>query len=155
MVDKETKFLREWAVRYIKNKDLVFRKITSVKEEEEDFTVFRGEKEHKFFIIPMIKEVSKIVEKIKIQNTQKSLVCFHTKDNFSSMIDNWKSFVELGREFTIYFANPFSKTDRVLILCPYTHQLITDDSSLKMGLKTMSDTVELTTEEEINKIINS
>lgn len=151
-MEKEVKFLKDWAVRYIKNKDIISKKITSFKENESDFIVERGEVQHKYFIVPFLKEIDEHIKKFE---HNKTMVCFHTKDNFNFLVENWGDFVELGRHFTVFFVNPFSKLDKVLSLCPYTHQLITDDETLKQGLKTMSETVEFTTEEEIKKIINS
>jgi len=153
MAGKEIKFLKDWAVRYIKNKDIITKKITSLKENESDFTVVK-ETEHKYFIIPFLKDIKEVTEFKKYEHG-KTLICFHTNDNFNFLIENWNDFVGLGRHFVIYFVNPFSKLDRVLNICPYTHQLISDEESLKLGLKTMSETVEFTTEEEIKKIVSS
>ena len=151
-MEKEVKFLKDWAVRYIKNKDIISKKITSLTENEKDFIVERGEAKHKYFIVPFL---NKIDEEIRDYEYGKTLVCFHTRNNFNFLIENWGDFVELKRHFIIFFVNPFSKLDKILILCPYTHQLITDDETLKQGLKTMSETVEFTTEEEVKRIINS
>lgn len=153
-MEKEVKFLKDWAVRYIKNKDIITKKITSLKENDNDFTVLR-EAEHKYFIMPFLNDIKEITNDIKKYEYGKTLICFHTKNNFDFLINNWKAFVELGRHFVIYFVNPFSKLDRVLNVCPYTHQLISDEESLELGLKTMSETVEFTAEEEVKKIINS
>ena len=155
MADKETKFLKEWAARYVKNKDIITRKITSLKENEGDFTVMRGESEHKYFIMPFLRDIKEIIGSAGKFGDEKTLVCFHTKENFDFLISNWNEFVGFGRNFLIYFINPFSKLERVLSICPYTHQLISDEESLKLGLKTMSETVEFTTEDEVKKIVNS
>lgn len=155
MVDKEVKFLKEWAVRFVKNKDVIIKKITSIDEKDDEFAVVKGEKLQKYFIIPFLKDISTTTSKVDAYEHVKTIVCFHTKSNFDFLINNWGAFVDLGRNFTIYFVNPFSKLDKVLSLSPYTHELITDDSTLKQGLKTMSETVEFTTEEEVKKIINS
>ena len=154
-MEKEVKFLKEWAVRYVKSKDVIAKKITSIKEEDSEFVVSKNEKLQKYFIIPFLENIDELVSKVKDYEHAKTIVCFHTKNNFDFLIKNWGAFVDLGRNFTIYFANPFSKLDKVLSLSPYTHELITDDSSLKQGLKTMSETVEFTTEDEVKKIISS
>ncbi len=155
MVDKETTFLKNWAVRYIKNKDILLKKIVSVDEQDDEFTVKRKEQEQRFFVKPYLSEIDAILKEIKQHAENKALICFHTKGNFDILIKRWKDFVEIGRKFTIYFVNPFSKTERVLNLSPYTHQMIADDATLVQGLKTMAENVEFTTEDEIKKIINS
>lgn len=154
-MEKEVVFLRDWIVRYLKNKDLLARKIISIVEFEAGLDVKRKDKEQKFLVYPELDEIEKILEKIKEIKHGKAIVCFHTKQNFDILINNWKKFVDIGRDFNVYFVNPFSKTEKVLILSPYTHELISDESSLKQGLKTMAENVEFTNEESIKKIINS
>jgi len=154
-MEKEVKFLKEWSIRYIKNKDIMTRKIVSLTEHEGSFIVEKNDRLQKFFIIPFLKNVDEIVEKVKEYEHSKSVFCFHTKGNFDFLVNNWGYFVDLGRNFTINFVNPFSKLDRILSLSPYTHQLISDAESLKQGLKTMAENVEFTTEEEIKKIVSS
>ena len=154
-MEKEVKFLKEWSVRYIKNRDITTRKIVSVSEQDDNFIIERKDKTQKLFVIPFLKNPDEIVEKVKEFEHSKSIFCFHTRENFDFLVKNWGYFVDLGRYFTINFVNPFSKLDRVLSLCPYTHHLISDAESLKQGLKTMAENVEFATEDEIEKIVNS
>jgi hypothetical protein len=154
MVDTNpVKFLKEWVVRYLKNKDIITRKIVSIEESEESFTIVRADKKQEFFVEPFLKDLNNSLGKLK--GEYKSLVCFHTKENFEILLNEWNKFVDVGRQFMVYFINPFSKTERVLILSPYTHNLISDEDSLVLGLKTMAENVEYTTEEEVKKIISS
>jgi predicted transcriptional regulator len=155
MVDKTTAFLKEWAVRYIKNKDVISKKIVSVEESDSSFHVVKNDKEQKFFVIPFLKNADEVFKTIQSYEHSKAVVCFHTKENFDALVTHWKKFVGVGRNLTIYFVNPFSKTERVVIISPYTHDLISDTDSLKQGLKTMAEGVEFTTEEEVKKIVNS
>ncbi len=155
MTGKEVKFLKEWTLRYIKNKDVLTKKISSVDEKEDYFIIIKADKQQKYFIEPSIEDTTKILIKIKQYEHNKALVCFHTKENYKQLIEHWKEFVEVGRNFTIFFINPFSKTDRVLSITPYTHNLISDEESLEQGLKTMSETVEFINKDEIEKIISS
>ena len=156
MIDiKEKVFLKDWILRYVKNKDLMMKKIISTNDTEHGFIVVKKDSEQQFFIIPSLKDLSSLTKEIKEYKHNKSVACFHTKENFDILIKQWSEYVELSRNFTIYFVNPFSKSDRVLSLSPYTHQLIADDESLVTGLKTMSETVEFTTEDEVKKIISS
>jgi len=154
-MEKEVKFLKDWTLRYIKNKDVITKKITSVSEQDDSFVIVKSDKEQKYFIEPFLKDINAITNKVKEYNNNKSVVCFHTRENYEFLIKNWNDLVELGRNFAIYFINPFSKTERVLSLSPYTHDLISDTSNIKQGLKTMSENVEFTTEGEVKKIISS
>lgn len=83
-----------------------------------------------------------------------TLVCFNTQENFDVVLKNWKNLVEL-KNFNIYFVNPFSKTDKIWIVFPSTHNLVADEASLELGLRTMFEQVTRTTEEEVRRIIGS
>lgn len=155
VTDKTISFLKEWTVRYIKNKDLITKKIVSIEEGADGFKVIRADRELQFFIEPFLADVNRILLRIQQGEHGRALVCFHTKENFDVLMKQWKRFVDAGKNLTMYFVNPFSKTDRVLTLSPYTHDLIADESTLMQGLKTMSGSVEFTTEEEVKKIIAS
>ncbi|HME87319.1 MAG TPA: hypothetical protein VKE88_02810 [Candidatus Nanoarchaeia archaeon] len=155
MVDKVVSFLKEWAVRYVKNKDLITKKIMSVEEFDDSFKIIRKDKEQTCYIVPFVHSDAKGLERVKSQEHNKAIFCFHTKENYEHMIKNWKYYVGFGRLFAIYFCNPFSKTDKVIVLNPHTHELISDEESLVTGLKTMAENVEYTTEDEIKKIIGS
>lgn len=151
-MSKEIKFLKDWILRYIKNKDVIAKKINSIDEKDDYFVVVKADKIQKFFIDPFL---DLKLDEIKEYEHNKALVCFHTRDNYKKLVEEWEKFVEVGNNFTMFFVNPFSKTERVLILRPHTHNLISDEETLEVGLKTMSENVEFTTEEEIKKIISS
>lgn len=154
MVDNNpVKFLKEWIIRYLKNKDIITKKIVSIEEKEESFILTRADKKQEFFVEPFLNDLNNTLSKLKAEH--KSLVCLHTKENFDTLLKEWKKFVDIGRNFMVYFVNPFSKTERVLVLSPHTHNMISDEDSLVMGLKTMAENVEYTTEEEVKKIISS
>jgi hypothetical protein len=155
MVDsKVLAFLKDWMMRYIKNKDIITKKIVSMNEFEDGFHVLKKDQEQKFFILPFLNDLVEL-EEIKKYEQNKAVVIFHTKENYDEFIKNWKKFVEIGRKFTVYFVNPFSKLERVLIISPYTHDLISDADSLERGLRTMSESVEYTTDAEIKRIIET
>lgn len=153
MDKKIINFLKDWMVRYLKNKDIITKKIVGIEEFDDSFKIARSDREITFFIEPFLNDLNVLEKLNKIEH--RALVCFHTKQNFGVFLEKWKEFVAVGRNFTIYFVNPFSKLERVLILNPHTHDLISDEESLEQGLKTMAETVEFTTDEEVKKIISS
>ncbi|MBN2421521.1 hypothetical protein JXB27_04550 [Candidatus Woesearchaeota archaeon] len=153
MDKKISGFLKEWMIRYLKNKDIITKKIVGVEEFDDSFKIARSDKEIVFFVEPFLIDLNFFDELKKPEH--RALVCFHTKKNFNVFLTKWKEFVGVGRNFAVYFVNPFSKLERVLILNPHTHALISDDDSLEQGLKTMAETVEFTTDEEVKKIISS
>ncbi|MFC1727849.1 hypothetical protein ACFLZ7_00075 [Nanoarchaeota archaeon] len=154
MTEKEVEFLVDWVKRHIENKDVVFKKIESSEKRDDCLYVKYKDKEATFLAVPSIKDDS-VLEKLKGINNYKTLVTLNHPSNIEFVIKNWDKLVELGRELSIYFVNPFSKTERIWIVHPYTHNFIADMDSLELGLKTMSENVEYISEDEFKKIITS
>jgi len=149
-VSHPTKYLSEWFIRYSKNRDLAFRKIASIREEENK--VFVEQKDGKvieYAIEPFPADVYTITQSISSQN--KGLVVYNTQENLDVLLKSWKNLISMN-DLTIYFVNPFSKTDKRWIINPRTHSLISDSASLKQGLMSMYMTVDPTTKEEIEKL---
>ncbi len=156
MVDaKVISFLKEWVTRYLKNKDIITKKIQSIEDFDDGFDVIKKDKEQRFFVKPFLVDYEDTLQKIRNYAHSKVIICLNTKENFEEFINKWDRFVDAGRDLSVYFVNPFSKTEKVWIINPHTHALISDEQTLKQGLKTMAETVEFTTEEEVRKIINS
>ncbi|MBS3098379.1 hypothetical protein J4209_06315 [Candidatus Woesearchaeota archaeon] len=82
-----------------------------------------------------------------------SLVIFNSKNNFNAVVDNWKKFINF-KYFNIYFVNPFSQLDKKWIIYPHTHNRICEESSLKLGLKSMFEMVEPIGEELASARVN-
>jgi len=79
------------------------------------------------------------------------LIVFNTKENFDIIIENWDKLIKFNF-LTIYFVNPFSSLDKKWIINPSVHHKICDESSLKLGLKSMFESVDVITEKEIDKL---
>lgn len=135
------KYLIEWTKIYIKSKDAVTQSIESIKEAKDfDLIVKYKDKEEFYMIEPFIKNVDIILNKLN-NNKIITLIVFNSKENFNFIIENWKKFIDL-KDFKIIFVNPFSEIDKKWIIRPYMHHKICDESSLKLGLKSMFDMVE-------------
>lgn len=148
-------YLADWTKRYIENKDIVLQKIVSIEKTENGLFVKFKDKEQTFVSVPFVKDVKDVLEKLKKIENYKTLVVLNSLANLKAVINNWNDFVSLGNKFNIYFINPFSKTERIWILSPYTHNFIADVDSLELGLKTMSENVEyVASEEKIKEIIS-
>ncbi len=133
------KFLTEWTKIYIKNKDIINKSIENIKEEKNTLIVKHKDKEEFYIIEPFIKDIETIQNKLDKEKTI-TLVIFNSKENFDIIIKHWKGFIDL-KNFKICFCNPFSETDKKWIISPYMHHKISDESSLKLGLKSMFDSV--------------
>lgn len=73
-------------------------------------------------------------------------------ENLRFVLGNWKKLADF-KSLNFYFINPFSKLDRVWILCPHIHNRICDKASLELGLKSMAEMVNSLGLEELNNKI--
>lgn len=146
----QTRYLSDWFVRYTKNRDLAFRKIADIKEEENKVTVqHKDGKKQEFVIEPFPAEFSKVAEAIKEEH--KGIVVYNTQKNFDMLIGEWKR-ISTIKNLAIYFVNPFSKTEKRWIINPYTHSLVSDASNLKQGLSSMFVMVDAITQDEVAEL---
>ncbi|MBW2997258.1 hypothetical protein KY349_02885 [Candidatus Woesearchaeota archaeon] len=144
------KYLADWFVRYTKNRDLTFRKISSIKEEGNKVIVEQkdGKKIH-YLAEPFPEDFGKLADSIK--EDHKGIVVYNTLDNFESMIKVWKKLAGIPN-LTIYFVNPFSKLEKKWIVRPYIHAKISDAESLEQGLNSMYIMVEPISKEDAEKL---
>jgi len=140
-------YLTEWLERYLRNKDLFFRRILSMETKIGRISVKYKDKEQEYFIEPIIKKIEAVKEKAF------TLVVLNSKENLNFLIKNWDAFVRLGKNFSIFFVNPFSKTEKFWTICPSVHNFITERPVLSTGLKTMFEQVDAITEAEFEKVI--
>ncbi len=139
--------------RFVKNKDLILRRYESVKADGEFIKAkLKDGKEQVFFVEPFIDDIGKSLEKIKSYELC-GLVVYNTKENFDVLVDNWDKIVGFKRHFSMYFVNPFSKTEKSWTIYPATHSLIVDKSGLKASLKTLFSKVDETAKEELSKLL--
>jgi hypothetical protein len=68
-------------------------------------------------------------------------VTLNKKGNLKFLADSWKA-ISAVKEISIIFINPDSQLDTKWIIRPYVHSRICDDNSLKLGLKSMFETVD-------------
>lgn len=134
------KFLVDWVKTYIKNKDVVNKSIENIKEDKDfDLIVNYKDKEEFYIIEAFIKDINLILNKL-VNNKVITLIVFNSEENFNFIVGNWKKFIDLSN-FKIIFVNPFSEMDEKWIIKPYMHHKICDESSLRLGLKSMFNMV--------------
>jgi len=155
MESKLHSFLVDWTISYIKNKDIVSKKIEKIENEKEGFDLYVKYKDREqYFIIELnIKNIDLITQMIN-DNSYFSIVTLNSKENFDAMIKNWSKLV-CFKSLSIIFINPFSQLEKKWIIFPYTHNKICDESSLETGLKSMFEMVEPTEEQQIVAKITS
>ena len=129
------KTLSEWAVEYIKNKDLVQKRLVNIETTESLIICKYKAGEGTYFIEPTLSE--KVLAEIKEEEC--TVVCLNKKENLSILIKNWERFAKF-KKLCFIFVNPL--INERWIIFPYTHNLITEYSSLKRGLQSLFCSVE-------------
>ncbi len=155
MENKSHAFLLEWTVNFIKNKDIISRKIEKIKNGKDGFDLYvkYKDREQYFIIAPNIIDIDSIIKRIN-NNAYFSLVTLNSKENFDAVLKSWSKMISF-KFLNIIFVNPFSGLDKKWIVFPYTHHKISDESSLENGLKTMFAMVEPIEEEQLAAKITS
>lgn len=149
-MEKEAAYLSDWFIRYLKNRDLAFRRIKDIKKEDDKVVVHESKTVH-YYIIPFIEDFSKHLKSMTEDHL--GIVTYNTEAAFRSLVSSWDSLVQ-KRSLVIYFINPFSKTEKKWIIRPRTHNLISDSSSLEAGLNALYENVEPVDKDELLKILS-
>ncbi|MBI2652484.1 hypothetical protein HYX00_03370 [Candidatus Woesearchaeota archaeon] len=142
MEDKSHSFLLDWTISFIKNKDIVAKKIEKIENGKDGFDLYVKYKDRQqyFIIVPNITDIDSLIQKIN-NNFYFSIVTLNSKENFDIILKNWDKLINF-KFLNLIFVNPFSELDKKWIVFPYTHHKICDESSLETGLKAMFDMVE-------------
>lgn len=148
-MDKPQKQLLTFIGTYLKNKDLFFKRIEKIEEKTDSLYIKYKQKETS--IIAETKLDDEFLKKLdSIKNI--SIVLLNTKANLDFLIKHWNEFAKHA-QLIIYFANPYSRTEKIWTIMPHIHNKIADNESLTLGLKTMAENVDETTKEEFKKIV--
>ena len=126
------KLLKEWAINYIKNKDIIDKNIKNIKENNRGFLVEYKHKKHYFIIKPDIHEINNIKDDFI------SLVLFNTKKNLEFILNKWKKLIKY-KKLSIYLIN--LNNNEKWALHPFTHNKVCINKKLKNGLITLFDSV--------------
>ncbi|MFC1741856.1 hypothetical protein ACFL3V_04945 [Nanoarchaeota archaeon] len=145
-----TKYLLEWFVRYTRNRDIVFRKISEIKEEGNVVVVCLkdGTVVH-YYIDPFPDDISELVSGIKEEHV--GVVMYNSKENFGAVVSAWKKLAAV-KNLTLYFINPFSKLEKRWIIKPSVHSRVTAPEALEEGLNSMYVMVEPISAKEVESL---
>ena len=144
---EQNKFLLEWAITFLRNRDIVKKQIVSIegKKDELGFIVHCKDRK-KFFVLVTYLEKS-VFGKIK-NNEDFCILTLNNKANVEFVISNWNELSNFN-SLAIYFLNPFSDTGKVWVINPHVHNSICEKSSLRAGIISMSEMVDGTDESAI------
>ncbi len=147
-MQKEADYLKEWFMRFLKNRDLAFRRIKEIKEDNDLIKVTDTKDQITIYkVIPFIDDFQTLATDESIQG----IITYNTLPAYQSLKKAWNSLIT-HPNLVIYFINPFSKTEKKWIIRPRSHHFISDKDSLLTGLDSMCSIVEPCKEKEIKKI---
>lgn len=149
MENKSHSFLTDWTINFIKNKDIISKKIEKIENGRDGFDLYvkYKDREQYFIITPSIIDIDSITQRIN-NNSYFSIVTLNSRENFEAILKNWNRLISF-KFLNIIFVNPFSEMDKKWIIFPHVHHKICDESSLENGLKAMFDMVEPIEEEQL------
>ena len=127
-MEKATQFLMDWAREFIKNKNLIAKNLNAIEEKGSELLVKYRDREQVVLIRPVLQSFYDALKYFAAdEDMHLAVVTFNTPEA----------------------SNPFSQTDKKWIIYPYTHSKICDEDSLEMGLRSMFETVDRISKEEI------
>ena len=149
-LSKSTKYLVEWFVRYTKNRDIVFRKISNISTKENLVIVEQKSGVVVHYVVESFPDdFLNILKSIKADH--KGLIVYNSAENFEKLLKSWQKLSTI-QNLTVYFVNPFSKTEKKWIINPYVHNKISDETSLKQGLDSMFIMVDSISKKEVEQL---
>jgi hypothetical protein len=142
----------DWVISFLKNKDLIHRKIIDVSTQGQpyDARITYKDKTQVVMVLPTLDDFEAL--KQRLNDSHILIAALNNKDNLSFLLSHWKELVSF-KNLCMYFINPFSTIDKKWIIFPYTHNRICDESSLRQGLTSLFEGVEAVSEEEIEEKI--
>lgn len=125
-----------WTVAHAKNKDIMRKEIRNYKIKDDIIKFELKNKNEKYLIYPELND--EIIAKISNED-HTIIVCLNKRNNLDFLIKEWHLFSEY-KKLSIIFCNHI-KNQRWIIF-PYTHNKITEKSSLKPGLLSLFSNIE-------------
>ena len=155
MDNKLRSFLIDWTIDFIKNKNIISKRIEKIENGKDGFDLYvkYKDREQYFIITPTINDVDLVVQKIN-NNSYFSIVTVNSKENFDVVLKNWNKLINF-KFLNIIFVNPFSELDKKWIIFPHTHHKVCDEPYLESGLRSMFSMVEPIEEQQLAAKITS
>ncbi len=135
--------LLTWAEHYLKSLDALYKTILSIDHEEDKLIINHKDKKETIIANTALENIQK--EQLE-QNL--SIITLNNRKNVDTLYKNWSDYSAV-ESFKIYFVNPV-KVEK-WVITPFVHAKICDEASLKIGLKTLFESVEPITEEILQK----
>ena len=91
-------YLADWCITFLKNRDLVFRKIASVESPsgEPNFAVnYKDGKKQSFFVVEDIFNISHFLSKLS-NDFYFSIITLNSEKNFKVLLEKWNELIYSG-----------------------------------------------------------
>jgi len=146
------RWLVEWLRNYLKSRDTLEKRISEISETEYGLEVIQSDSKKRFFLVePEPGDISSICSQLK-EDSEVTAVFFNTEENFRAVIESWDSISQIGR-LKLLFLNPEGESDTKWMVAPRLHSMISDQKSLRRGLRSMFETVGPISEAQISSLI--
>jgi len=133
--------LRQWYIYYVKNRDLMLKKIASIKDDANNIIITNKDGTEETSILDESpSSFSKLLEGFK-KDARLKIVTLNKKDAIRLLIEEWAKLIEYA-SLTMMFVNPHSHGEHKWIIKPHIHAKFTDKSTLKPGIMSIAGTVE-------------
>ncbi len=136
--------LKDWAITYIKSRDIILRRISAIEDKGDYFLVSHKDESHVVVIVrdvlsgfaelmPRIQELEKLHRANKV-----TVIIYNNELNFKHLVTAWSELIQHSL-LTIIFANP--ALNEKWSISPTIHHKIADPLSLKQGLRAIFESV--------------
>lgn len=133
--------LYEWTKHFIKYKDVIARRIKTIKFLDTSIHVEEKEKFNNTKKIYLVYENLEegIQASSKLKDEKGIIVCLNTKINKNILIKNWKKLLKM-KDITILFAHP--GTNEKWMIHPKTHSKINEAEKLNESIEILFNSIE-------------
>ena len=133
--------LKTWYLFYIKNRDLMLRRIENIVDKEDFILIRNKDKTQETAIVAdNITSYSTMLNKLS-ENEKITIVTLNKREHIKTLIDEWSKICSY-KGLTIMFVNPDSQTEKKWIIKPHIHERITEKASLKSGINSIASSVD-------------
>ena len=146
-----TEYLKGWTATFLKHRDLVSRRIVSIKESAGELFVQTKEGDEQYIIDPSLERFSETIDMAaQAQDKRFIIVCLNNPSNVDILLRQWNQASAL-KLLSIYFVNPFSEPDNKWIIRPHTHARVSDPESLELGVRSLAEGVHTITKAQLEQ----
>ena len=124
--------LKDWALHFVKHRDLFLKNLTDIEEYDDSFIANFKTKAERY----IVRENLKIEDNLS-KDESIVIVTLNNARNFQVLISEWKVLISFPK-LKVIFVEKISN-GKHWIIHPYMHDKISDKASLKQGLKALYD----------------